>query len=187
MLNVTNKIMENRQTKKINKTGFMMMEAVLGIFILGVTLVSFLQIISKTYASKNDKVNIIIATSLAQEGVELVRNVRDQNWRDGNPAFKDWATGSHGINYNTASNADMIDSTGKCGGITGCQLTMDPAGFYRYDSMDVPKPPYFGRSIRIVVGAESCEVKSIVTWGTVANLHTITISDTLTNWGDKVE
>jgi len=80
-----------------NKKSFSIGEVMLSVFILGVTLVTVSQLFVsglKNFANTRDT---IIASMLAQEGVELVKNVRDNNWVKGNPSFLDLSTGGFNI------------------------------------------------------------------------------------------
>jgi type II secretory pathway pseudopilin PulG len=69
--------------KSKNAKGFTMIEAVFGIFIVGIISVSFFVVMSKMLKVQNSTRDQIIATNLAQEGIELARNLRDNNWKSG--------------------------------------------------------------------------------------------------------
>lgn len=64
-----------------------MPEVILSMFIVSIGLVTITAVISGSlrYSYKNQ--DVIIATDLAQEGVELVRNVRDNNFAGGGTGF----------------------------------------------------------------------------------------------------
>jgi Tfp pilus assembly protein PilV len=76
-------------SNKINKNpaGFSMMEVVLSVFLLSTGLVAAVQLMSRGLATSMDSRDQLIATGLAQEGVELVRNIRDNNWSNGVNSF----------------------------------------------------------------------------------------------------
>lgn len=170
--------MKKQKNKKI-KAGFMMVEMVLAIFILGTILISFVQIISKTYAAKNDKIDIVIATGLAQEGIEMVRNVRDRRWMSGVAAIPGtWVSSDKTIKYNV--NAPLPNVTTCPSG--RCPLRVDANGFYTTDAGTATN---FSRKVNVIInGTDELIVTSTVYWNGVA--RGIQLSETLNNWGDKI-
>jgi prepilin-type N-terminal cleavage/methylation domain-containing protein len=79
MINVT----ENLKCKK----GFSLAEVVIAVAVVGIGIVAVIVLISKSIQESIDIRNQIIAAQLAQEGVELVRWVRDDNVAKGNLPF----------------------------------------------------------------------------------------------------
>lgn len=69
------------------KKGFSTAEVILSMFVLSVGLITVMNLIYKSRASSLDSRDIIIGAELAQEGVELVRNVRDNDFADGGDGF----------------------------------------------------------------------------------------------------
>jgi prepilin-type N-terminal cleavage/methylation domain-containing protein len=63
-----------------DKKGFSLMEVMLAVFVLSVGLVAIIGLISSSIRNSIDSRDTIIASELAQEGVELVRNIRDNNF-----------------------------------------------------------------------------------------------------------
>ena len=57
-------------------------EVILSVFILGVTMITILSLYSKGLREFQDERDSVVASLLAQEGVELARNIRDNNWAD---------------------------------------------------------------------------------------------------------
>jgi len=71
------------------------MEAMIAAFVLAIGLVAVLQLFSSSLKNSLESRDRIIASGLSQEGVELVRNIRDNNILNGDDAFQDiGATGS---------------------------------------------------------------------------------------------
>lgn len=102
--------------------------------------------------------NTLISSGLAQEGVEVVRAIRDANWFRG-VAF------DTGLTTCAAGCAFQFDSTAPKGGVSvGTFLSLDPAtGLYQYDR---GTPTLFKRSVTIVPGTAPSElvVQSRVDW-----------------------
>ena len=86
-------VCEKRTTKALmriahaNIKGFYMAEAIMAIFLLGVGLLAALALLSRTLNNTISDRNQVIAVMLAQEGAELVRNLRDNSWAGGGYAF----------------------------------------------------------------------------------------------------
>ncbi len=86
--------------------GFTLIETLFAILIFSAALVSLLAIAGKGITATGQVKNETVAFYLAQEGLEVVRNVRDSNFVSGNP----WDTGF-------ASGPDCSTTNG-----TGCYL-----------------------------------------------------------------
>lgn len=67
--------------------GFSLMEALLATFVLTVGLLSVIALITSSLRYSMDTRDAIIATELAQEGIELIRNVRDNDLAAGGSGF----------------------------------------------------------------------------------------------------
>lgn len=88
---------------KINKKALTIIEIIIVIFIFSLWLSSVFMIISSTSGVNSYNKDFIIASNLAREQVELIRNIRDTNykkfqkwnmlrpgWTSYNTVFKDW-------------------------------------------------------------------------------------------------
>jgi prepilin-type N-terminal cleavage/methylation domain-containing protein len=78
------------------KNGFTIIELVISIFILSVAIVGVFSAYSMVTILTSDASDRLTATYLAQEGMEITRNVRDTNWLNidaGNPAGATWLDG----------------------------------------------------------------------------------------------
>lgn len=61
-------------------SGFSFVEVLLSVFLVTAGLIVVVQLISKSLSQTLDIRNQIIAAELSQEGIELIRNIRDNNW-----------------------------------------------------------------------------------------------------------
>jgi Tfp pilus assembly protein PilV len=66
---------------------FSFIEVILSVFLVGVGIVAAVNLIASGIGQTLDSKNQQVAAGLAQEGIELVRNVRDNNWAAGNKTF----------------------------------------------------------------------------------------------------
>ncbi len=64
----------------MNKKGFTILEMTAVIFIVAFALVGILSFVAQNIKAQYINKNELIASMLAQEGIELIRNIRDTNW-----------------------------------------------------------------------------------------------------------
>ena len=104
--------------------GFLMVEVLFALFIITAGLVVVLALYSKTAVNANQDRDAVIGALLAQEGVEIARNIRDNNWAAGTTAFGANFPPSSSNNCNVGVAAGMavlagtdtaIDCSGKLG------------------------------------------------------------------------
>lgn len=153
-------------------SGFTIGEALLAGFVLTVGLVSVSALITGSLRNTFDTRDEITAIGLAQEGVELVRNVRDNNIAKNNPAFQGFAT--NGTEYCKISYDYMDTGSGLKSVCDGTFSGSDKyylqysAGYYTY-----PNPMVSGKFSRYtyvdytVTDPQSALVRSFVWWGTI--------------------
>lgn len=169
------------------KRGFTIMEMVVVVFIISVGLLGVVSLVSQNVQVGYINKNMIVASQLCQESLELVRNVRDNNWLGDD----DWQTGS-----STNSNTDWmqdglysIDYTGNITDTTGigdpaAKLYIDSNNLYRHFAMpgSATTTP-FSRIIEIKSDTTaSTTVECLVRWVTGNNIHDFTAQTVLYNW-----
>lgn len=62
------------------KKGFSIIEVIFSVFVITVGLTAVLAVMARSILNSLESRNTIIASQLAQEGIEAVRNIRDNNW-----------------------------------------------------------------------------------------------------------
>lgn len=163
-------IRTNRKTKRCG--GFAMAEAVLSVFVLATGLTAAVGLVVGNMNESIDSRNEIIASELAQEGVEIVRNIRDNNLVDDNAFFG----GFTGDNYffrvdRTNSNSPSYSSNdSSVGNINWDDFRMKYAGGW-YAQSDIVSGPYesFKRAVQVQSynGGEGKIITSFVIWGDI--------------------
>lgn len=126
-----------RKTKAMHKQGFSLGEVLMAAFVLTIGLTATTALIVGSIGNSYESRDAIIAAELAQEGVELVRNVRDQNFaseRDGTPAGEGFA------GFSTTDKHCTMDS-----GATSfnCHPSQGSPSLYRY-YLATPTNPELG-------------------------------------------
>lgn len=169
--------------------GFTLLETIVAVGVLAIGIVASLTLVSKSVQTVRMSQNRLIASYLAQEGVELVRNIRDGNWNNGDP-WDDWDgdgnsdSGSYiycEIDYNnndinlTACDSDLLSPF----------LILDSAGSTKSYSYDLGgRDTIFKRSIFIgSLGSDQKQITSYVTWTDRGTNHNVVIIALLYNWG----
>lgn len=196
---------------KITKKAFSIIEVMFWIFIFTLWLVSVYMIIDSTFRINDYNKNYIIATWLAREQVELVRNIRDSNYEqvkkyniinpssnNYNDIFLTWSyykiENNNSNLYNFPIKADLISDfwewvselTWK---MENYRLCLDSSNTYIYCNWDTSlKKTFFYRYIYIDevydvnwVISDSFKIKSKVIWYRKW-YHEFDVSMIITDW-----
>lgn len=162
---------------KTKEKGFTFLEVIIAIFVLVVGIVAAYLVSQTPIFYTQNSINRLTAAFLAQEGIEIVRNIRDENWIEG----RDWNNGLTSC------------SSGCYGDYNDSSLTPDNDppflklnDFFSYDSDDETDETKFKRKITIDPDGEVLHVKSIVEWTHKGDSYDIMVEDKLYNWGDNI-
>jgi len=144
--------------------GFTIIEIVVSIFILTVALVGIFTALSIVVIATSDSVDRLTATYLAQEGMEIVRNIRDTNWLK----IKNEPGGGHSWIDNLGVNGANVCASGCEADYTDVSLhpttgnylnLMD--GFYVYETTN-PSETKFQRKIKIAPVPDKDDISSYI-------------------------
>lgn len=91
--------------KVVNQKGQSLLELIVAILILGMVLTATVVLIVSSINAGRESRYKLIATSLAREGIEITRNIRDSNWAD--PMSASW---NEGLDTDTTA-TPVIDDT----------------------------------------------------------------------------
>lgn len=167
-----------RKTKKRNnRKGFSMIEAVIAILICGSTFVVFMSVLLPTLKSEFYQRDQIMASNLAQEGIEIMRNVRDNNLKDKkdafDPPFSTNAEKCYYVDYNTSPASRLCTRYFSVGiNNSGSGLSIDTK---------------FERNIDVKPNGDALEVVSTVRWKPSGSTtySEVSLTDKLYPWGNK--
>ena len=156
-----------KKTKKVyppNRRGFSIIESVIGICIVGSIFTTFLAILPQAINNEAHALRTIVATSLAQEGIEMVRNLRDNNLKSGCDAFE--------------ASDDCIFPNER----SVLPFTWNIVAEETFEGKAIDMPDKFKREIYIVDQSDSMKIFSLVSYNgdEMAKIET-----TLYNWGQK--
>jgi len=108
----------------MKKNGFTLIEVIVSIGIMSLVSVGVFYGISLSLASAARIKNDLIAANLAQEGLEIVRGIRDRDWHLGNSFGASLANGNYLVDWNSQSLTAFSDTF----------LKKDSNGLYNYSS-----------------------------------------------------
>lgn len=149
--------------KKLSKnlSGQGLMEVIVAIAIITTGITGTVTLTYSNLRSNETSINQIIAANLAREGIEVVRNIRDENWLQGN--F--WLLGLKNITSNTTDYDGNInfDKTTKRwsldltpNGINAGRLYLDTDGVYSHNTTGTITPYWRNVEVRVTM----CQFKN---------------------------
>ena len=181
---------------KFTQGGFSFVEVMLGVFLIGVGVLASVTLLSRGLSESLDSRRQLTAVLLAQEGVELVRNIRDNNWIVSAATFENFpATAPDNCIIGLSTPALVC-------GVSDAEKTLYLSPGDLYDTVVTARPTKFKRKIMISYDpaaatpstATYATVTGMTIWGSafpanIANCNTATkcafVEVTLTNWGEN--
>lgn len=158
-----------------NKRGFTLLEALTATFVLSLGVVGVFIVINQTAAFAQVTSSRFVAIYLAQEGVEIVKNIRDTN-------LLKIHKGEEGVNWDS----------GLTGCATGCEADYNDSdlasndrylkidgGFYSYDSGNTTP---FKREITITPDSDILKISVEVSWQERGRTHRVLAQENLYKW-----
>ena len=175
-------MLKNRN-RKFEK-GFSFVEVMVSVFILTIGIVAVLDLMAKNIKNSTDSRDSIIASELAQEGVELIRNVRDN-----------YFTAGGGISNLGVRNNCIIDYRGSltCNfiGFANRKLYYKN-NFYVHDSSGSEETKFYRKIDIENYGSNGKKITSMTWWNGDASIPAaancnigkscIYVEDVLTDW-----
>jgi len=156
-----------------------MIELLIAIFIIAISLIAIYGVTQTILSGARVSIFRFKATYLAQEGIEIIRNIRDNNIISGN----DWNAGFNLCNphYNLFCEADYNDlSLSPYASPNEPRKLLFPGIFYNYSE---GKPTNFTRKITIdPVSEDRADVLVEVIWEDGDQEYNISLKTSLYDW-----
>lgn len=161
------------------QNGMTLIETLVALFVLSIALTGAFTMIVSNLANAKAAQNSFIASGLAQEGIEVVRNLRDSDWL-ASPQREFGSLGSFagpladGIYCLEWNSVELIDF--------GCDSTLykSATGVYQYDIGGTPTP--FRRTVAITRSGDEIVVVVTVSWSDRSRAKQIQAETHLYNW-----
>ena len=186
----------NQKLKK--ESGFTLLEVIVAIFILTVGVGGSFVLIQQTLSASLTVQSRLIAAYLVQEGIEIVRNVRDNNWLEQRESLQDpplpvWNDGLDDCLPPNCCEADYETDTPlsypPLTTVAGCSfddlsyLNINNEGFYGYSGSTQTK---FKRRIFIEqIDGSKIKVSVVVEWRERNKAHQVEVVEHITNWYEE--
>ena len=165
--------------KLSNNSGISILEVIVAVMIIAMGMIGVLSLVIQNIQAQYINKNVLIASGLAQEGLELVRNVRDLNWLTlGN----NWSQniigdGTYAIDYNGRSSInDAVNNINDA----GARLYIDGNGFYTHAPTATSTNMF--RIITVVDNGDYLDVKCAIRWTQGNQNHDYTAETYLYDW-----
>lgn len=159
-----------------------MIEMIIATFIMVVGIVGVMSLLQRVIFSSSVSSSRLIAAYLAQEGAEIVRNVRDTNWLETSNWDEGLTNCSSGciVDYNHSYDpGDLLAPDLPV--FTGQFLRVDSNGFYSYNG-PIETQTKFQRKITITPAADFLNVKVDIFWSEKGKSYTFSAQENLYNW-----
>ncbi|MFH1656929.1 MAG: prepilin-type N-terminal cleavage/methylation domain-containing protein [bacterium] len=130
----------SNKTSKSNR-GFTLLEVIIAVFIISVGVGGMAAIMPSLISGSSINQSRLVAAYLAQEGIEIVRNIRDTNWLEDHygPVPVAWDEGFFPMSFDCTTGCEIdylgVSAPPNIGPYTGAKLKIDPInGYYNYAS-----------------------------------------------------
>jgi hypothetical protein len=159
-----------------NQKGFSLLGVIIALFVTSVGLVTILSLANISLKGASLAKTRLIASGLAQEGVEIVRDIRKANlewsdWEWYSGAIATSTTQSYRVQYNNSSLMSFSETP----------LKLDTStGLYQYDSGD--NSPFYRKVTLTKNSYREVKVVVEVKWRLKGQWHYLTVEDRLWNW-----
>lgn len=149
--------------------GFSLIGVIASLFIVAIGLTSVISLSSMSLKSSATSKMRLIASGLAQEGIEAVRDIRRSNieWDDWHSSI---SNGDYRVQYN---NTDLI-------AFFDTPLKINANGYYQYDSGD--NSVFYRKVTFNKVSANELKLTVEVKWEIRNQWSYLTVEDHLWNW-----
>jgi type II secretory pathway pseudopilin PulG len=169
--------------EKKQKFGFSLIDVLMAVAVIAIGLIGVMSLLVQNIQAARVNKNFLVASMLAQEGIEIVRSLRDANWlKNPSPVWYDDIYSGPGVNYYAIDKDDSTFNTVANIDDANTDLYLK-GGFYVHDSFGGTKT-VFKRMITVdQTGADALTIKALVQWknniGTTRHYEVVTY---LYNW-----
>ncbi len=152
-----------------HQKGFSLLEVIIAIFIAAVGLVGILSLANMSLKESSLSKDRLIASGLAQEGIEIIRDIRKSNieWSDW---YSGLSNGDYRVQYNSA---DLIS-------YSETPLKLNSNNLYQYDSGD--NFPFYRKINLTKISADEVKIIAEVKWQIKGNWYYLIAENRLWNW-----
>ena len=169
--------------KNSQRKGSMIIESMIAISLVVVGLVGIFNLVTRSTHMNKDVENRVVATYLAAEGIEVIKNIIDTNvertYRTDSATWNEGLSGWFEIEYDTK--LDTLPSSLASTSTTPLRLNKT-TGRYSYDGSLTT--PYY-RTVKVGASGDVITVDSFVEWTADGRKYTVHLSDVFQNWRER--
>lgn len=157
-----------------NKAGFTLVEILISLLIFSFVITPIIFILSTNLSSAASVRNSYVASGLVQEGVEIVRNMRDTGWLAGTSFDDSIPDGTYRVQWNSDAFIPL--------GTNPSLLENGSTGIFGYDIGDIQT--IFSRTVVISTVTSNVEKRIVVTvsWNEKGISKSVSAEEHLFNW-----
>lgn len=162
-----------------NNLGISILEVVVAIMVITMGMIGVLSLVIQNVQAQYINKNVLIASGLAQEGLELVRNIRDLNWLTPGNVWNQNIVGdnTYTMDYGGLASIKMaINSIDEA----GARLYVDSNGLYTHTV--TAAATNFYRLITVVDQGNYLDIKCTIRWKDGTQNHNYAAETYLYNW-----
>ena len=165
--------------QKIENKGFTLMEVIISMGVITTALVVCIALITFSIGAVRTNKSKLIAINLAEEGLEIVRNIRDSNWLAYKRTADTWRDGLDEGDWQVQyDDSELLSSNDD-------NLLIDDDGFYQYATGSYTP---FKRTITIThIDDNQIKVETEIDWQERGRNYTYKVEDRLYNWLEESE
>jgi len=164
------------------ESGLTLLEVIIATFILLIAVVGSYLAFSRILMVTSSISDRFVAAYLAQEGVEVVRNIRDTNWINSSGwdnILNTCPVNGCELDYRTGTPDSSLVSLYS---YSGASLNIDSDGFYTYEDIGTT-PTKFKRQIIITPSGDSMlDVVVNILWADKGQEYSLQVEEYLYNW-----
>ena len=174
-----------------SKKGFTLVETMVAIAVLAIALVGPYSAVETALNASYVARDELIASALAQEGMEYIRSIRDNNYLNS----RTWLVGLSTLScYNNAVSYCIVDPTlgdvnTTPSAISASALASVPVlkvtstGLYNHRTIATNTNTRFKRTVQLTtVNGNEVKVMVVVSWISAHQSYSVTVTDNLQNW-----
>ncbi|OIO52874.1 MAG: hypothetical protein AUJ11_00155 [Parcubacteria group bacterium CG1_02_44_65] len=166
--------------KIFNNQGISILEVIVAILIITIGMIGVMSLVIQNVEAQYINKNILIASGLAQEGLELARNTRDLNWLTAGNAWNQdiVGDGTYAIDYRGRSSINLSVNTIND---AGARLYVNSSNLYTHSSVGGTATNFY-RLISVADHTSYLDVSCTIRWKEGSQNHDYTAETYLYDW-----
>jgi len=160
----------------LKNKGFSLLETLIAVTIVVIGALGVFSAVAKYSTLTQNEKDSLAAAYLCQEGIEIIKNVRDTNWIEGAASWKDGLTGC-----SSGCEADFNDSALSAFSDDDYLYIDNSTGLYEYKTSPASEDvkTFYTREITIAeIGDDELDIQVSVVWPG----HSMVVRQNIYNW-----